>query len=237
MRPAVDRLDPHPPHHRRDPLPTDRDAFATQQIAQHPAARERMIEVQLIDPPHDRQISRRNRTGIVIQAATADPEYLSLSAQWQLVPAVNHRFALSNPALPSAADKKSFSSVNSPIFACSVFRSTPIPGDGSADPEPNTPAAPSNNCAFHAAICVVCTSYNCANSASVFSPLIAANDTLALNVGLWFRRDRLDMFPPATRQQHRNQAGKPLIGLFRFAQPPLISSLPMKVMVRTTAGN
>jgi hypothetical protein len=35
------------------------------------------------------------------------------------------------------------------------------------------------------------------------------------------RRDRLDIFPPATRHQRRNQAGKPLIGLFRFAQPPL----------------
>jgi hypothetical protein len=42
-----------------------------------------------------------------------------------------------------------------------------------------------------------------------------------LNVGLWLRRDRLDMFPPATRHQRRNQTGKPLIGLFRFAQPPL----------------
>jgi hypothetical protein len=31
------------------------------------------------------------------------------------------------------------------------------------------------------------------------------------------------MFPPATRQQRRNQAGKPLIGLFRFAQPPLFN--------------
>jgi hypothetical protein len=29
------------------------------------------------------------------------------------------------------------------------------------------------------------------------------------------------MFPPATRHQRRNQTGKPLIGLFRFAQPPL----------------
>src|SRR6202041_1534735 len=152
-----------------------------------------------------------------------DPEYLSLSAQWQLVPAVNHRFALSNPALPSAADKKSFSSVNSPIFACRVFRSTPIPGDASADPEPNTSAAPSSSCDFHAAICVVCTSCNCASSASVFSPLIAAKATFALNIGLWLRRERLDMVPPATRQQRRNQARNPLIGLFRFAQPPLAS--------------
>jgi hypothetical protein len=35
MRPAVDRLDAHPPHHRRDPFPTNRDALATQQITQH----------------------------------------------------------------------------------------------------------------------------------------------------------------------------------------------------------
>jgi hypothetical protein len=38
--------------------------------------------------------------------------------------AVDHRFALSKPALPSAPDKKSFVSVSSPIFACSVFTST-----------------------------------------------------------------------------------------------------------------
>ena len=37
--------------------------------------------------------------------------------------------------------------------------------------------------------CVVCTSWSCASSASVFSPLSAAKATLALNVGLWLRRD------------------------------------------------
>jgi transposase InsO family protein len=37
---------------------------------------------------------------------------------------VNHRFALSNPALVSAPAKKSFVSVSSPIFACSSFTST-----------------------------------------------------------------------------------------------------------------
>jgi hypothetical protein len=31
---------------------------------------------------------------------------------------VDHRFALRSPALPSAPDKKSFSSINSPILAC-----------------------------------------------------------------------------------------------------------------------
>jgi len=38
--------------------------------------------------------------------------------------AVDHRLALGNPALPSAASKKSFSSVSSPIFACSALMST-----------------------------------------------------------------------------------------------------------------
>jgi hypothetical protein len=51
--------------------------------------------------------------------------------------------------------------------------------------------------------------------------LIAAKATFALNPGLWLRRDRLDMLPPTTRHRCRNQAGIPLIGLFRFAQPPL----------------
>jgi hypothetical protein len=37
---------------------------------------------------------------------------------------VNHRFALSNPALVSALSKKSFSSVNWPILACSGARLT-----------------------------------------------------------------------------------------------------------------
>jgi hypothetical protein len=38
--------------------------------------------------------------------------------------AVNHRLALSNPALSSAPSKKWFSSVSSPIFACSALMST-----------------------------------------------------------------------------------------------------------------
>jgi hypothetical protein len=37
---------------------------------------------------------------------------------------LDHRFALSKPALPSAPSKKSFSSVSSPILACSDFTST-----------------------------------------------------------------------------------------------------------------
>ena len=53
------------------------------------------------------------------------------------------------PALLSAPSKKSFSSVSSPILACSDFTSTagcaaPLPPPG-----PKTSAAPPSSCAFH----------------------------------------------------------------------------------------
>jgi len=78
-------------------------------------------------------------------------EQLRLPRQRQLMVAVDHRFALSMPALPSAPAKKSFSSVSSPILACSVFKS--IAGDDASDrPDPNTLAAPSSSCAFQVVI-------------------------------------------------------------------------------------
>ena len=41
----------------------------SQQIAQHPAARERKVHVQLVDPPHDGEIGRRDRPWQIIDAA------------------------------------------------------------------------------------------------------------------------------------------------------------------------
>jgi hypothetical protein len=74
MRPAIERLDPHPQHHGRNPFPPDRDALAAQQIAQHPTACEWVVEVQFVDPAHHRQIGGRYRTRSVIQAAAAEPQ-------------------------------------------------------------------------------------------------------------------------------------------------------------------
>jgi hypothetical protein len=148
MRPAVERLNAHPPHHRRDPLSPDRGALAAQQIAQHPAARKRVIEVQFVNPAHDRQIAGRHHAGMVIKAAAAEPQQLRVPYQRKVMVPVDHRFALNSPALPSAPDKKSFSSVSSPIFACSVFRSTAGALSLAVESEPNSPDAPSSNCAF-----------------------------------------------------------------------------------------
>src|SRR3954454_12343143 len=79
-------------------------------------------------------------------------------------------------------------------------------------PEPNRPEAASTRCAFQAVIWFGCTSYCCANSASVFSPLIAASATLALKPGAWVRRVRLVIRAPDPRQLRRSQADFPLIG-------------------------
>jgi len=59
--------------------------------------------------------SRRNRRA-ENRRCRAYPERLRLFHEADRE-AVDHRFALSMPALPSAPSKKSFSSVNSPIFA------------------------------------------------------------------------------------------------------------------------
>ena len=80
--------------------------------------------MQPVDPPHDREIGFRNRARQVIDAATTDVQGLRLLGDRQIVLTVDHRFALSNPALLSAPSKKSFSSVSSPILACSDFTST-----------------------------------------------------------------------------------------------------------------
>jgi hypothetical protein len=45
--------------------PTDQDAFATQQIAQHPDARERVVQMQFVDPAHDLQIAVRDWSRLV----------------------------------------------------------------------------------------------------------------------------------------------------------------------------
>src|SRR5208283_6164 len=93
--------------------------------------------------------SLRHRPRQVVDAAAADAQNLGLLCDRQIVLTVDHRFALSNPALLSAPSKKSFSSVNSPIFACSDFTSmagcaAPLPPPG-----PKTSAAPPSSCAFH----------------------------------------------------------------------------------------
>src|SRR5674476_640463 len=150
-RTTIERLYPHPPHERFDMPAADLAPLGSQQASQHSRTGERELQMQPIEMPHDREIGVRYRARQVIDAAAADLQNLRLLCDRKIVLAVDHRFALSNPALVSAPSKKSFSSVSSPILACSDF--TSIAGAASAMfPDPKTPEAPPSNWAFQAVI-------------------------------------------------------------------------------------
>ncbi len=122
--------------------------IGSQKTAQHPRPREGKLQMQPVDLAHEFEIGRRRRARQVIHRAARKTRGLGLFRDAQRMTTVDHRFALSNPALVSAPSKKSFSSVNSPIFACKLFKST-LEAAASLLSLPNTPAAPSKSWAFH----------------------------------------------------------------------------------------
>src|SRR5262249_39338861 len=82
------------------------------------------LQMQLVHAPHQCKIGGRHRTRLVVKTATTDVQHGRLPRQWEIMIAVNHRLALSHPALSRALSKKSFSSVSSPISACRTLMST-----------------------------------------------------------------------------------------------------------------
>ena len=87
-------------------------AFTLQLPGELPCAHEGMFQVQFIQATYQCEISRQRRLGQVIDGPPTDAEQLGLTGDGQCVLAVDHRFALSNPALLSACSKKSFSSAS-----------------------------------------------------------------------------------------------------------------------------
>src|SRR6266478_3968108 len=83
--------------------------------------------MQPVEASHDHKASEgpAHQPWQVVNTATADAQDLRLLCDRKIMLTVDHRFALSNPALVSAPSKKSFSNVSSPIFACSDFTRPP----------------------------------------------------------------------------------------------------------------
>src|SRR4051812_49853677 len=131
-----------PLHQRRDTPAAGRDPLPVQEIAQHPAACEGELEMELVDPPHDREFGRRHRPGRVVDAAAADPERLCLLRDRQVVLAVDHPFALGRPAFPGRPFKKCLPGAAPPSLA----GASPPPPVGRvvapSAPNPKTPAPP-----------------------------------------------------------------------------------------------
>jgi hypothetical protein len=132
--------------------------------------------------------------------APADPEGFRPAADAQPMSTADRRLALGRrPALPSATARKSFSSVSSPILACSVFTSTAGEAASALATAPNTPQAPSRSCARHRVIWLERTSNRSAGLAGVRSRSRAASAPFALNAGPWFRRGHPVMVAPRSR--------------------------------------
>src|SRR4030088_2713724 len=150
-RTAIERLYPHPPHQRLHMPAADLAPLQSQQASQHTRTGEGELQVQPIQMPHDREVGGRHRARQIINAAAADLQNFHLPGDRQIVSTVDHRFALSNPALVSAPSKKSFSSVSSPILAWSDFTSTAgvtcVP-----PPDPKSSEALPSSCDFQAVI-------------------------------------------------------------------------------------
>jgi hypothetical protein len=64
----------------------------------------RFCGLQPVEMPHDGKIGLRHRPRQVVDAAAADAKNLGLLGNRQIVTAVDHRFALSNPARRDAQD-------------------------------------------------------------------------------------------------------------------------------------
>jgi hypothetical protein len=118
----------------------------SQQASQHTRTGEGELQVQPIQMPHDHEVGGRHWPRQIINAAAADPQNFRLLGDRQIVLTVD-RFALSNPALVSAPSKKSFSSVSSPILACSDLTST-----AGVAPDPKISEALASSCDFHVVI-------------------------------------------------------------------------------------
>jgi hypothetical protein len=86
-------------------------------VAQHPRPCKGELHVQQVDLPHKGEVFGRDWARQVLHRAAGDADDLGLPRNAQRMTTVDHRFALSNPALVSAPSKKSFSKVSSPIFA------------------------------------------------------------------------------------------------------------------------
>jgi len=77
-RPLIDGGDADASHERAHVLPPDRDAVGAQEIAQHPTAREGQLEVQRIEPTHQREVGLRHGLRCVVDRSARKPQQLRL---------------------------------------------------------------------------------------------------------------------------------------------------------------
>jgi hypothetical protein len=119
-RPRLRSRRAHEAHQPLDPLAIDGMAIASQHLRHPPRAQEEPRREQLIDPTHQRQIVIISRRWRPVHVRTRNPEQLTLPADRQRwMRAVEPCSAVRNAHLPDLFAKKSRSTINCPILACS----------------------------------------------------------------------------------------------------------------------
>jgi hypothetical protein len=114
---AIHGGDPYAPHEAGHMPPSNGVPLVPKQIAEHPGPGKGILERQRVNPPHQRQLCRRDRHRVVVRRRARHAEQLALPDDRQRMSAVDHRGALSKPALVSAPSQQSCSRASCPIFA------------------------------------------------------------------------------------------------------------------------
>ena len=117
-RRPIDRLKPHQAHQPSGPASADPHALAAQVKCHPTGAVKRVLQEQLVDPPHQHERLRALPLRLVIERGAPDRQKTALPAEAQRrVVAHNHRAALRPAHRPDPRDKKSRSTISSPILA------------------------------------------------------------------------------------------------------------------------
>src|SRR5690606_28101022 len=145
------RLEAHEAHQPLDALAIRLTPLLAEGVGQLPAPVERVLQMELVDSTHQREFVGARRLRLVVQPRARDLEQLALAADGQLrEPAVDHLSPLLQRRRPSPLDKKSRSTVSSPIFFSSSSSRSLLPLSLFAvSPPANARAAFSMNSRFH----------------------------------------------------------------------------------------
>ena len=121
-RRPIDCLKPHQAHQPSGPASADPHALAAQVKCHPTGAVERILQEQLVDPPHRRERPRALPLRLVVERGAPERQQAALPAQAQRRVVAHHHRAALRPAhrpahRPDPRDKKSRSTINSPILA------------------------------------------------------------------------------------------------------------------------
>ena len=117
-RRPIDRLKPHQAHQTTGPAAPDANALSAQVTDHLAGAVKGILQEQLVDPPHQRQGLRALPLRLVVERRAPDRQQAALPAQAQRRVIARHQRAALRPAhRPDPRDKKSRSTISSPILA------------------------------------------------------------------------------------------------------------------------